>query len=431
MAGTDDQSVLFYNPAAVRLVKGTGITASTSFIYYQWLRMQGLGGLGLDGTDGSSDNSPRLVAGAFDAGERWRISIGFVSAQYSDFEMDAATAVAADAAPGSEGPAVVRGLAHHSNVLRDDQMGLGASYLLNDRSAVGITLFGSSFIQRFNYSDRLTVYNETATSIDLATVERGEVENLGFVVKLGYLRHGDGVQWGAALALPRLSTALWEGSMYRSNNGISPGGTINTLHYSEELGTQYRTPWIIDAGMQIKRSSALWAFRLCYAAAVDPYDRMILTRADEVSLSPSGDTEPVLRVRSASHAVLNGSVGALFRLSEKADLLAGFRTDLNHLDRSALETGADLSGTFSYWDLYHASCGVDLHSDRVKLTAGLVYAFGQATGVPERLLTFPEHTSVSMMQPPMKTTYQQIGFTFGFSYFVLRPVDGSKPTDRS
>ncbi|MFN9324856.1 MAG: hypothetical protein ACK6A5_05655, partial [Flavobacteriales bacterium] len=35
IAGTDDQSVLFYNPAAMAFVKSNGITASTSFIYYQ------------------------------------------------------------------------------------------------------------------------------------------------------------------------------------------------------------------------------------------------------------------------------------------------------------------------------------------------------------------------------------------------------------
>ena len=46
MASTDDQSVLFYNPAAMSFVKSTGVTASTSFIYYQKLSMEDQGAMG-------------------------------------------------------------------------------------------------------------------------------------------------------------------------------------------------------------------------------------------------------------------------------------------------------------------------------------------------------------------------------------------------
>ncbi|MFN6178120.1 MAG: hypothetical protein ACK46G_11340 [Flavobacteriales bacterium] len=426
IAGTDDQSVLFYNPAAMAFVKSNGITASTSFIYYQKLSMKDVSGYGLSSSDASADNSPRLVAGAFDAGPRWRISLGFVSAVYSGFEMDAANSVELDAYPNVAGSVVLRGLTNNSTEVRDDQIGLGASYALSERSAIGATLFGSSFVQRFAYVNNVSIFpgpssSDPATTLaDLGSVQRGEVENLGFVLKLGYLHRNEGVQWGASVALPRWSTHFWEGSMYRSATGRSVNGAvISDLYYSEELATRYHTPWMLDAGLQVQRGRTLLAVRFCYSTAVEAYDRMTLTQADAVYPASAEGDEPVLRVRSANRSLVNGAVGATYRLSDKADVIAGLRSDLNYFDQQALDRPMDVSGTLSFWDLYHASAGVDLHSERVKLTAGLVYAFGSDTGTPEQLLAVDDRVVTSISTVQFKTGFQQIGFTFGFSYFVL------------
>ncbi len=425
MAGTDDQAVLFYNPAAMAFVKSKGITASTSFIYYQQLAVQDQSGYGLSGTEGSSASSPRSVAGAFDAGRRWRISLGFVSAVYSRFELDGANAAEVSGVSGTNGPVVVRGLTNNKTELRDDQLGLGASYALGERHAVGATLFGSSFTQRFTYINNLTVFPlpdtaAAAPTAEMASAKNGEVENLGFVLKLGYLYRHERLQLGASVALPRWSTNFWEGSMYRSTTGRTLSGeVISELYYSEALATRYRTPWVVDAGAQLQRGRTVVAVRLCYTTAVAAYDRMTLTRAQAVYPTPTDRDEPVLSVRSASRRLLNGAVGATIRLNDKADLLAGLRTDLNFLDRSALDRPTDVSGTFSYWDLYHASAGIDLHSERVKLTAGLVYAFGQGTGTPEQVVAADDRFDAALDPVQLRTTFQQIGFTFGFSYFVL------------
>ena len=434
MAGTDDQSVLFYNPAAMAFVKSTGITASTSFIYYQKLSMKDVSGYGLSSSDASADHSPRLVAAAFDAGPRWRISLGFVSALYSRFEMDAANSVELDAYPDVAGPVVLRGLTNNSTEVRDDQIGLGASYALSQRSAIGATLFGSSFVQRFAYVNNLSIFPDpaspdpAATMADLASVQRGEVENLGFVLKLGYLYRKEGVQMGASVALPRLSTRFWEGSMYRSAVGRSLDGTvINDLYFSEELATHYQTPWMLDAGLQVQRGRTLLALRICYSTAVEAYDRMTLTQADAVYPASADGDEPVMRVRSANRSLVNAAVGATYRLSDKADVIAGLRSDLNYFDQQALDRPMDVSGTLSYWDLYHVSAGVDLHSERVKLTAGLVYAFGSDTGTPEQLLGVDDRVVSSLGPVQFKTGFQQIGFTFGFSYFVLGDRKPAKP----
>jgi len=126
----------------------------------------------------------------------------------------------------------------------------------------------------------------------------------------------------------------------------------------------------------------------------------------------------IRRVRGGNIAVWNAGVGAQFLLSPAVDLLAGFRTDRNFLDRSVLDTLTDISGTFSYWDLYHTSFGVDLHSQRVKLTVGVVHSYGRDTSSPEDLRSLGPFVNADN-DILVRTTYQQLGMTFGFSYFVL------------
>ena len=58
---------------------------------------------------------------------------------------------------------VLRGLTNNSTEVRDDQIGLGASYTLNERNAIGATLFGSSFIQRFAYINNLSVFPDPSS----------------------------------------------------------------------------------------------------------------------------------------------------------------------------------------------------------------------------------------------------------------------------
>jgi hypothetical protein len=97
--------VLFYNPAAARRVKGTGITASASFMYMQWLRVKDLNGLGLDARESASNNAPKLLVGSFDpkGSARLRISFGFVNNLYGRFEVKQSAAVRVEGDPDQPG----------------------------------------------------------------------------------------------------------------------------------------------------------------------------------------------------------------------------------------------------------------------------------------------------------------------------------------
>jgi hypothetical protein len=435
MANADDQAVLFYNPGAVRRVKGTGITTSANYFYLQWLKAKDLSGLGLEITDNNVDVAPRMFVGSFDTkdGKGMRISIGYVSNIYGRFEIQQAGTFRMDLDPQSPGVELVSSLFNTFTTTREDLMGLGFSQLLGKRGSIGITLFGSSFSQRYLRTTDLGLYGDPAFNDTLPTLrgyistERGDVSNLGLQAKVGYFYTGEHNNWGLSVTVPRWSTRMWQGRMYRATARIGPDDTDEKkLISGEDLDTRYRTPWMVDLGYEYRKGTSVWAFRLGYAAALAGYDRMTLTAADDLNnglLVPTdGD---IRRVRSASVQVLNAGVGAEFPLSPVADLLAGFRTDRNFLDRDALDAATDISGTFSYWDLYHTSFGVDLHSQRAKLTVGVVYSFGQDTSAPEDFRALGDFVDAGQ-DFLLRTTFNQLGMTFGFSYFILGEAKEAK-----
>jgi hypothetical protein len=432
VASMDDQAVLFYNPAAVRRVKAAGITTSANFFYWQWLKAKELSGTGLKVTSDNVDVAPRLLVGSFDP---WgpggtRISIGFVSNLFGRFEVQQVVTLRRDLDPLSPGEELATGLLNTYSSIKEDLMGLGFSRAVGENSSIGLTLFGSTFSQVYLRTVDLGLYGDPAFHDTLPTLqgfistERGNVFNLGLQAKLGYYHTGPLHNWGVTVTMPRLSTGFWKGNLYRATTRIGPEVQEKTLIFGEQLDTQYRTPWMVDAGYEIRPGSTVWAVRLSYATAVAAYDRVKFTAADDLNqglLLPVGGG--IRRVRAGNVPVLNAGVGAQFRVSEVASLLAGFRTDHNFLDRSALEAPADITGTFSYWDLYHISFGADLHSQRVKLTVGVVHSFGTDTSAPEDLKPWgdfvPQDRDILL-----RTSYNQLGMTFGFSYFVLGRAGG-------
>lgn len=427
-ASTDDQAVLFYNPAAVRRTKSTGITASASFFYMQWLKAKDLNDLGIVVGQSSLDNAPKLLVGSFDpkGNERLRFSFGFVNNLFGRFEVEESAAVRKDIDPSRPGTEIATGFLNILATTREDLVGAGASYAIDDRSSIGFTLFASLFNQRYVRSTDLGLFADPDLNSGVVTLasntvtERADLFNWGVVSKVGYFHQAELTKWGVTVTLPRLSSHYKDGVYYLSSTELSEGQPVKkSLLYGEDLPTAFHSPWLLDLGIETKAGTAVWAFRVGCASGVDPYDRISLSPQDDLIqgvLRP--DDGSFRRVRSASKPVVNAGVGAQFRISPAADLLAGFRTDMNHLDRSALDRSSDITGTFSYWDLYHVSCGVDLHSSRAKLTAGLAYAFGSDTGAPQDLDALG-----SFFGGPddvrFKTNFSQLGLTFGISYFTF------------
>ncbi|MBL7982552.1 MAG: hypothetical protein JNL52_12170 [Flavobacteriales bacterium] len=435
-ASTDDQAVLFYNPAAARRVKGTGITASANFMYMQWLKVEDTEGLGIEASEAQSNNVPKLIVGSFDpkGNERLRISFGFVNNLYGRFDVRQVAAVNVESDAGSAGTELITGNMHLSTETREDLVGAGASYTLGAKSSIGLNLFASifsqSYLQLIDLGQYSTPNNTDSVRTLAARSSTTEVEifNLGLLPRFGYFHTGPRTQWGITVTAPRIGVGPGDGLYQQSTlQGSTTAALRKTLLYGNDLATHYRTPWMLDLGLETRSGTTIWAFRLGCATGLKAYDRVRLDASQDVAQGALGPAQDELRrVRSASIPVINVGVGAQFRLSDKADLLTGFRTDMNHLDMNAVQQFSDITANFSYWDLYHTSCGVDWHSRRAKFTAGLVWSMGRDTSEPRSFGMLGELVP-ALDDVRFRTAFNQLGFTFGISYFVLGDTSAKEP----
>lgn len=436
-ASTEDQAVFFYNPAAALRVEGTGITASANFFYAQRIMMKDENDLGVGTQDSQTDIAPRLLVGAINAGtdDRWRISFGYASNVYGRMELTQSASYSRDFDPELQGTEFTTTLLNVFATSREDLIGLGASHAIGAKGSIGVNLYGSSYSQFFLQSLDIGVYGDPALNdtvpvlANFTGTERVDLYNFGFLAKLGYFHAGERSQWGITFALPRLSTQfLSTGDLSRTVSTYrADAPLVKGVQSGTDLPTAVHSPWMLDLGIETHVGTSVWAFRVSYASAVPIYDRMALDTGSDLAQGtlPSGPAT-TRRVRSASRPIVNGAIGAQFNLSPIADLLVGVRTDLNHLDRSELEAGTDFSATFSYWDLYHASCGVALHSKRIKLTTGLVYSFGTSSNSLDEF--YREATlDNGLREVRFLTRYEQLGLTLGFSYFILGKEDAPTP----
>jgi len=435
-ASTDDQAVLFYNPAAARRVKGTGITASANFMYLQWLKVEDTEGLGIQASESQSNSVPKLIVGSFDpkGSERLRISFGFVNNLYGRFDVRQAASVRVEADSTAPGTELITGQMHLSTETREDLVGAGVSYALGEKGSIGVTLFASLFSQSYLQLIDLGLYttDDVADSVGTlgasTSVTEVELFNTGLLPRFGYFHAGPVNKWGITLTAPRIGIGRGDGFYEQSTlKGSATTPYVKTLLYGDDLSSTYRTPWMLDLGLETRAGTAVWAFRLGLASSVAAYDRLRLDASEDVAqgqLGPGADE--LRRVRSASVPVINVGVGGQFRLSEKADLLAGLRTDHNHQDLAAVERFNDITANFSYWDLYHASCGVDWHSSRAKFTAGLVWSVGREVSGPRSFGILGELVP-ALDEVRFRTAFNQVGLTFGISYFVLGDTAPQQP----
>jgi hypothetical protein len=259
-ASTEDQAVFFYNPAATSRVDGTGITASSNFLYGQRITMSGDGNLGLGTATSQTDVAPRLLVGAMNAGkdDRWRISFGYVSNVYGRFEVAQTASYDLDFDPDLPGMEFSTTLMNVYATTREDLIGLGASMAVGEKGSFGASLFGSSFSQSFLqnldmgiYGDPL-LYDTVPVLASYNGTERVDLYNLGLLAKLGYFHSAERTQWGVTLVFPRLSTQIFStGDLYRTTSTYHADQPLaKRVQSGTDLPTEVRSPWMLDLGRE-------------------------------------------------------------------------------------------------------------------------------------------------------------------------------------
>jgi len=394
-----DISATFYNPGRLAFATSPAFALTTRVyeLRSNQLDINGsnygkveLGNLGVR-------PSPSFAAGMLPVGDRrkWVVAYTILARQSDDEEVGAdATASTANGATSAE--------LYYRRSVSEYWMGLSAGYRLSARTGIGATLFGTYHSQ----SQRAQLRSQTLgtvpppTASDLA--RQFSYYQAGVLAKVGVSTQAGPWYLGAAVTTPNLGLF---GSGKILTTELSTNPTAFAWRSQEGLSPDYRTPWLVAAGLARTVGTVTGYASAEWAGAVPRY---ALLDADSVTPTdgrPAYDDDVYL----ARQEVLNWGLGLEIRRSPTRAFYVHFKTD-----RSSRPAESGIDATYARWDRYHAGGGYAFRLGQWDLVTGLVYTWASDSFVAGELDPPP----VGFPLPPNATATvkeARLRFLFGFN----------------
>ncbi len=438
MAAITDNSSFYSDPALLCFLKSSSVTVTADYYYTQHVRTRDLNGLGLDMASSQLNGAPRMVVFSFPLKKDspWALGLGMVNTQYSAFTLNEQAVKTVDAAGPPPTAHLRQSIISLQDQSREDMGGVAISRRLSERQGIGITVLGAYQVQQHDLSVDADVLDTDPTNGNglLATwslAEHTVMNGAGLLCKLGWNYRGDHTHVGLTITTPRAQLhRLSDGLYFISALGLPQEDSISYRYvvYGTDLPTTWHSPWVVDAAVEREFGKSNFFLRVAWFSAVPLYTVMHVSPDEDLSagrLLPPDDRYNSLV--DSRRSLFNMAVGAATPLSTAVSLLVGMRTDLNYVDRGSLDRGSVISTTYSYWDLYHLSAGVDLHNQHIQATIGLVYSLGSSNDPLRNAHDYlPDQPADEVIT--LHTTFKQLGIAFGFNYFFFGPASKDAKT---
>ncbi|OJJ17800.1 hypothetical protein BKI52_28480 [marine bacterium AO1-C] len=389
VAGVNDNSAIYYNPAAVAGLANT-ISLNANLYQLSWFNVENGLGNGLDINSSSFDLYPQFAGGTISF-KNPRLKAGYMlmTRAYHFLKFDERHEKLFDAIPNIQGSEEFIGTASYLSRANEQWVGLTLAYQVSDKFSIGLTQILGYRFQNF----KATVTGEAVTT-DFnnfyTAVVRDEYEmsfdNLKAVWKLGFQWNLNPLKIGLTITSPSVNInplnlsngrARRESSVANLDRGLTDPEYANYLatDKQDKIPSLYKYPLSVGLGLEYESAKTKIALAAEYFHSLDEYQ--VLSPQSRPVVRPSVifrdlATDDFLSFASQSLPVVNFAVGVEHQVNAKWSILAGFRTDYNSYDQVAEDIGDDIS----YWDLFHLSAGATFHKKQSDITIGLSYYFG-------------------------------------------------------
>ncbi len=428
-----DNSAIYYNPGGLAFIDNSSISADGDAVYVDFFKHKNGAGDGIHMKNTSAESVPSALSGTFKDKKRpWltlnyallnhNISRSSFNAKYSGIE---------DVMSDHPGDENYLGTYSFSNDTREDWVILGRGYRVNERFSLGIStiiaFLSQTQSEKYNISTYVQDENGGVEELGYNINETDlRYNNVGLMAKIGWSYEFDKLRIGGTIATPRLSLYSVSKAYLNRNNqiAVSPYTEYPTKKAINQakVPVQYKSPWSIDMGMSYPVSiKGIVYVTVAYFSKINKYNQLKgdieLNQPEEV-LNPS--EENYYAVYQAHKPITNIAVGYEYRLNDNYSLLAGFRTDFNYLDVEELDQDDGYIPTFSNYDIYHLSGGVDYKNDKISLNIGIISGFGQSKGNQQLInLIDPkdENLLLGSINNNVDSSFLRLGLLFGITYF--------------
>ena len=432
-AGVRDNTAIVYNPGALGFIDNSSLSVSGDAAFFYILNIKNGAGDGINLSEFSGDAISMVFSGIIRLGKnkKFRLNYGGFGKEYSHLRVLAEHeefTLIPDSVPGNN---IYFGDFDYRNRIKEDWYGLGWGTTITSNLSVGLSMMvanRSQFYGRNTKAGLATVDTTQTSSTPIAFSSFSDdlqFSNFSFLWIVGINYEVKNWKLGLNITTPRVNqTILGRGTLVRSQIYAPPEGDSLARLYAtvqRSVKTRYRSPWIIDLGVEYAFHKTTIAGRISYYSKVKPYNMLFSKQpetASEIITLPPNDPG-FINMQSASKQVVNVAVGLRQTLSKSFTLLAGFRTDFNYFDDKTLDQQEAYYAIMSYWDMYHISGGVVWKHEKLMVNIGIDYGFGYSRG-NEQMINLTNPTLKNYMQGVLgndtRASYHQVSGILGMTY---------------
>ena len=412
VGGGAGNASVYYNPASIAESEGSSLAVNASLFSLDFYSAKNALGDDINLSSTKITLQPRFISYNWDPSKTSKFSFEFIimNTQLYDLQFNNSVSYQMDILeylPGEE-----RYFANFSynNYYREDWVGGGASYALNDHFYLGASMFVKVKSMRYNSLVDIQAHSLTDTvevggiQVPFYSASYNEYQDLKFnnyrlIWKFSMFYLKDRFTGGITISTPSLNVYS-DGKMvskkFEQSNISNPVGVgflpnIMIIDYRDKKGVNinYKDPLSIAAGAVFKTRDNKQAVYTTveYFFPVDPYKIVQVDPNPMVSNSQTYSNLPTKEFLSYGYAntgVFNAAVGYQWTPREHLRLLGGFRTDFNY------QKGLDYGEYIDYnsirqitYDLYHLTGGAVFTFKGQDIMFGLQYTLGYQGNEPQ------------------------------------------------
>jgi len=362
IGGIEDNSAIFYNPAAIGTDTVAGISLSLFSPSYSTIYTNSDQLNNLKISDFDLLPNMAVVDFPFLETSKLKSSLGIFSRR--SFDLNFASQFDINYTPTQD----FTGTTNYRNKIDEDWIGFGISYRVTDKFRIGVTQgltirsqnqsylingrasnFSSDFDDQLLYNS-FNEYKTTHPSIN---------------TKIGFQWHRENYSAGFTITTPSYIRILNSGSYQIIEPQFLDGEFIaNVEETVDDLSSTFKKPWAFGFGgvYSFKKDDRLYL-------SVERFNKI-----EPYRILSNPESTQAFSLLDASKSVANLAVGYENQMSDVFTLLCGFRTDFNSADNYSLDNDGD-RGLFRFsWNIYHLTAGGLFSIRSFKFSAGLGYA---------------------------------------------------------
>src|ERR1043165_3175996 len=220
VAGSTDNSAIYYNPGAVGFVDSTRITASTYIYGFEYILLKNGAGNGVALKNLHANILPQLLAGGITIKKvpRLKLIIGTLTRGRTNVRFNQEREGFNEVINGSPGPEYYQARVEHSYNSVEQWAGFGLAYKLSDHWSIGLSSFATYTHMEVRASENTSAdatENGTPYNTTVNEYNSMRINQFMHVFKVGVAARYKHVQFGAALTLPGIR--VWgEGKLEKS-----------------------------------------------------------------------------------------------------------------------------------------------------------------------------------------------------------------------